>query len=79
MARDGPATTRTRSHEHYQFLCALYTVEELPERILDDLATHLAICQDCRQAMRDYFAIAKSLQSLGAKLHETTYTPTSIH
>src|SRR5579884_1502319 len=52
------ALSQSEPHDEFLELCALSISGELSEEKQTELNTHLAACPDCREALRQYEAIA---------------------
>lgn len=61
--------SETGPHDEFLELCAVSTSGELTEEEQRTLEEHLAVCQSCREALRQYEAVAEeAMPALGAKL-----------
>lgn len=79
--RQGGKPSGMGSHEEFLELCAVSTSGELPEEEQKRLQDHLAVCSECRQALKEFEAVVDigvpqlSSELSAAPLNEPGSTP----
>src|ERR1700730_2860705 len=53
-----------QKHEHFEELCALAAVGDIPREQQDELMGHLATCGMCRQSYQDYCVLLHELPAV---------------